>query len=64
AGQARNSISLIDSHADHRIAMSFALAALHLPGVTIEDPDCVSKTFPDYWEVLRGLGVEVNITQP
>lgn len=64
AGQARNDISLIDSHADHRIAMSFALAALHLPGVTIEDPDCVSKTFPDYWEVLRGLGVEVNITQP
>lgn len=55
---------LIDSHADHRIAMSFALAALRIHGVQIEDPDCVSKTFPKYWEVLRGLGVDVTITRP
>jgi 3-phosphoshikimate 1-carboxyvinyltransferase len=55
---------LIDSHADHRIAMSFALAALRVSGVRIEDPYCVSKTFPTYWDVLRGLGVAVDITQP
>lgn len=54
---------LIDSHADHRIAMSFALAALRIHGVRIEDPDCVSKTFPNYWDMLRGLGVEVAITR-
>lgn len=56
--------ALIDSHADHRIAMSFALAAIKVKGVRIEDPDCVSKTFPSYWDVLRGLGVSVDITQP
>ncbi|WP_439525013.1 3-phosphoshikimate 1-carboxyvinyltransferase [Marivita sp.] len=55
---------LIDSHADHRIAMSFALAAIKVEGVRIEDPYCVSKTFPNYWDVLRGLGVMVDITQP
>lgn len=55
---------LIDSHADHRIAMSFALAALRIADVRIEDPYCVSKTFPNYWDVLRGLGVPVDITQP
>ncbi|MCL3882950.1 3-phosphoshikimate 1-carboxyvinyltransferase [Marivita sp. GX14005] len=61
AGQTRD--CLIDSHADHRIAMSFALAALRINGVTIEDPDCVSKTFPAYWDVLGDLGVQVEITR-
>ncbi|MFP7571374.1 3-phosphoshikimate 1-carboxyvinyltransferase [Marivita sp. S2033] len=61
AGKTRD--CLIDSHADHRIAMSFALAALRIHGVKIEDPDCVSKTFPAYWHVLRSLGVEVEITR-
>lgn len=55
--------SLIDSYADHRIAMSFALAALNVPGVKIEDPDCVSKTFPTYWDMLRALGVPVDISR-
>ncbi len=50
----------IDSHADHRIAMSFALAGLKTAGITILDPGCVSKTFPDYWDVLEGLGVEMR----
>lgn len=62
ATQVRNSISTIDSYADHRIAMSFALAALKVPGVKIEDPDCVAKTFPTYWDLLRGLGVDVAET--
>ena len=54
---------LIDSHADHRIAMCFALAAIKVKCVRIEDPYCVSKTFPNYWDVLRGLGVEVEISE-
>jgi 3-phosphoshikimate 1-carboxyvinyltransferase len=49
--------ALIDSFADHRIAMSFALAGLKIPGVKIEDPDCVAKTYPAYWDVLAALGV-------
>ena len=52
----------IDSYADHRIAMCFALAGLKIHGIQIEDPDCVSKTFPSYWDVLRSLGVQVEIS--
>ncbi|PZM07778.1 3-phosphoshikimate 1-carboxyvinyltransferase [Rhizobium tubonense] len=48
----------IDTFADHRIAMSFALAGLKIGGVTILDPDCVAKTFPAYWQVLASLGVK------
>jgi 3-phosphoshikimate 1-carboxyvinyltransferase len=47
----------IRTFADHRIAMSFALAGLKTSGVTILDPGCVAKTFPAYWDVLDGLGV-------
>jgi 3-phosphoshikimate 1-carboxyvinyltransferase len=47
----------IDTFADHRIAMSFALAGLKIDGITILDPDCVGKTFPAYWQTLAGLGV-------
>jgi len=47
----------IDTFADHRIAMSFALAGLMVDGITILDPDCVAKTFPTYWQVLASLGV-------
>ncbi len=50
----------IDSHADHRIAMSFALAGLKLNGVTILDPACVGKTYPGYWRALASLGVELQ----
>ncbi|WP_155956348.1 3-phosphoshikimate 1-carboxyvinyltransferase [Rhizobium sp. CF080] len=48
----------INTFADHRIAMSFALAGLMIGGITILDPDCVAKTFPSYWDVLASLGVE------
>ncbi|MEQ8403025.1 MAG: 3-phosphoshikimate 1-carboxyvinyltransferase [Roseitalea porphyridii] len=50
----------IDTFADHRIAMSFALAGLVTEGITILDPGCVAKTFPAYWDVLAGLGVELR----
>jgi 3-phosphoshikimate 1-carboxyvinyltransferase len=47
----------IETYADHRIAMSFALAGLKVGGITILDPDCVGKTFPGYWDALAELGV-------
>lgn len=50
----------IETYADHRIAMSMALAGLRVPGVTISDPGCVAKTHPDYWQDLAGLGVELR----
>ncbi len=39
----------IDTYDDHRMAMCFSLAALAGVPVTINDPDCVRKTFPDYF---------------
>lgn len=42
----------IATYDDHRMAMSFALAGLRVPGVTIENPSCVSKTYPEYFEDL------------
>jgi 3-phosphoshikimate 1-carboxyvinyltransferase len=40
---------------DHRMAMSLALAGLRVEGVEIEDPGCVGKTFPGYWQALAAL---------
>lgn len=45
----------IDTYDDHRMAMSFALAALRVPGVVINDPACVSKTFPDFFTRFDAL---------
>jgi 3-phosphoshikimate 1-carboxyvinyltransferase len=50
----------IETYEDHRIAMSFALAGLRIGGITILDPDCVGKTYPGYWDALRGLGVTIS----
>jgi 3-phosphoshikimate 1-carboxyvinyltransferase len=40
---------------DHRVAMAFGLLGLRVPGVVIDDPDCVAKTFADYWAVMDTL---------
>ena len=45
----------IDTYEDHRVAMAFSLVGLKASGVRINDPECVSKTFPDYFQVLREL---------
>lgn len=45
----------IDTYGDHRMAMCFSLAALGGVSVTIKDPNCVAKTFPDYFEKFKAL---------
>jgi len=45
----------IETYNDHRMAMSFALIGLRVDGVVIENPACVSKTFPNYFEILDSL---------
>jgi 3-phosphoshikimate 1-carboxyvinyltransferase len=42
----------VHTYDDHRIAMSFAVTGLRAPGIRIVDPGCVSKTFPEFFEVL------------
>ena len=46
----------IDTYDDHRMAMSLALVGLVTPGVVIRDPGCTGKTYPEYFDDLRGLG--------
>ena len=45
----------IDTYEDHRMAMAFALVGLKTSGIQINNPECVSKTFPNYFEVLERL---------
>ncbi|MEX0941293.1 MAG: 3-phosphoshikimate 1-carboxyvinyltransferase [Pseudomonadales bacterium] len=45
----------IDTYGDHRMAMAFSLAALGDSSITINDPQCTAKTFPDYFDVFLGL---------
>jgi 3-phosphoshikimate 1-carboxyvinyltransferase len=48
--------SRIGTHHDHRLAMAFGLIGLRIPGVEIDDPDVVSKSWPGYWAMLGRLG--------
>ena len=45
----------IQTYNDHRMAMAFSLIGLRFDGVTIENPSCVSKTFPNYFKLLESL---------
>lgn len=45
----------VETYDDHRMAMSLALIGLRIPGVVIDDPGCVAKTFPHYFEEIERL---------
>lgn len=45
----------IEPFDDHRIAMAFAAAGLRTGGMRIKDPECVNKSFPDFWRVLAEI---------
>ncbi len=49
----------IDSMGDHRIAMAFSILGIVAGDTVIEGAECVSKTYPAYWDVLKGLGAKV-----
>ncbi len=48
----------IDPDNDHRIAMCFSIAGLQIPGIKIRNPECVNKSFPDFFEKLNEIGLE------
>ncbi len=52
--------SEVNTYNDHRMAMSFAIAGVVLPGMIINNPEVVTKTFPDFWEKLSGIGIKSN----
>ena len=43
------------THHDHRLAMAFALVGLGASGIIVEDPDVVSKSWPDFWTMIESL---------
>jgi 3-phosphoshikimate 1-carboxyvinyltransferase len=45
----------IDSHGDHRVAMSFAVLSLGAPGIDVRGADCVAKTCPEFFDLWRGM---------
>ncbi|HCY87780.1 MAG TPA: 3-phosphoshikimate 1-carboxyvinyltransferase [Desulfobacteraceae bacterium] len=47
--------AFISTFNDHRIAMSFSVAGLRVAGMEIENPSCVEKSFPTFWEIYDGL---------
>jgi 3-phosphoshikimate 1-carboxyvinyltransferase len=47
--------AVIDTYDDHRIAMCFSLAAAGGVPLRINDPECVAKTFPEYFQALAGI---------
>ena len=51
----------LDSHNDHRIAMALSLLCTRTGGV-IRGAEAVRKSFPDYWERLRSLGIDVALS--
>ena len=50
-----SSSTQIETYNDHRMAMSLSLVGLKIPGVTILNPSCTAKTYPNYWSDLESL---------
>ncbi|SDH89164.1 3-phosphoshikimate 1-carboxyvinyltransferase [Alteribacillus persepolensis] len=50
----------LQSYDDHRVAMALSLIGTKVPGVSIDDPGCVSKTCPTFYELLEKTGVSVR----
>jgi 3-phosphoshikimate 1-carboxyvinyltransferase len=51
----------IDSKGDHRIAMAFSLLGMVAGNTVIDGAECVTKTWPEFWDVLKNLGGKVVI---
>ncbi|WAH36542.1 3-phosphoshikimate 1-carboxyvinyltransferase [Alicyclobacillus dauci] len=53
--------TLLSSHDDHRVAMAQSIMGLRVPGIVVDDPGCVSKTCPMFFEKLGEIGVQVEL---
>ena len=53
--------AVIDSKNDHRIAMAFAILGSVAGGTVINGAECVSKTFPQFWDTLKSIGGKLEI---
>ena len=57
---APQSTPAIDTYDDHRMALAFAPAAVRFPGLVVNHPEVVSKSYPDFWDDLKQNGFTVN----
>jgi len=48
-------MATLGTHHDHRLAMAFALLGLGASGIVVDDPDVVSKSWPDFWSMIESL---------
>lgn len=53
--------AVIETYNDHRIAMSFAIAQLKIPEIKIKNPECVKKSFPDFWQEFNKMRVSYKL---
>jgi 3-phosphoshikimate 1-carboxyvinyltransferase len=51
----------IETYHDHRMAMAFSMLAMVVPEVTIEHPEVVSKSYPNFWKDMDKLGFTLSI---
>lgn len=51
---------VIDTYEDHRMALAFAPAASKFPGLRINNPGVVTKSYPHYWDDLRRAGFQIE----
>lgn len=50
----------VETYHDHRIAMSLAITGSKIDNIVIQNPDVVSKSFANFWDVLKQIGVDIN----
>lgn len=53
--------TIIETYNDHRIAMSFAIAQLMIDEIQIKNPECVKKSFPNFWSELNKMRVSYKL---
>jgi 3-phosphoshikimate 1-carboxyvinyltransferase len=55
--------TFVDSHDDHRIAMAFSILGVLAGGTVIDGAECVNKTFPGFWAILKSVGGKLKIDE-
>ena len=60
AGRCEPTMEPIDTYEDHRMALAFAPLAVKFPGLRINNPEVVSKSYPHYWDDLRAAGFTIE----
>jgi 3-phosphoshikimate 1-carboxyvinyltransferase len=53
---------ILNTYSDHRLAMAFSLAAAAGCKVAVNNPDCVKKSYPDFWNQLKNIGFNLSFT--